>query len=105
MSDEIDQFRVKVVANEYLLSAAIIRLSLLDPEFTRDARQWFDHILGAFSASELSKPFPPKHVSTLREQYMHLVDRVEAQARLAIQSRGSKPKSLRRRIFEWLERG
>jgi len=107
MSDEVDQFRVKVVANEYLLSAAVIRLALLDPKFTQDAREWFDHILGAFSASELSKPFPPQHISTLREQYIHLVERIETQARIAIKSRGApaKPKSIRRRIFEWLERG
>jgi hypothetical protein len=48
MSDELDReqkFRLKALANKFLLRGALIRLMLLDPRFAQDARQWFDTYL------------------------------------------------------------
>src|SRR5262245_48358603 len=84
MAGELDPFRLKLLAHEYLLHVAVIRLTLLDREFAQDAREWFDVIFGAFSASELAKPFPPEHISAIRSEYMRLVERSEEQASMAL---------------------
>jgi hypothetical protein len=109
MSEQLDPFRVRMVANEYLSRAVLIRVMLLDPGFAQDARQWIDVIFGAFSASELADGIDPYIVSAIREKYIALLARAEEQARIAIRSGAApavpKHKSIRRRIYEWLERG
>jgi hypothetical protein len=104
--DEIDplrRFRIKTLAHDYLLRAVVIRLTLLDPGFSRDARQWFDTLVGAFSASEHASDYSPEVIRTMREEYLRLLARVDEQ--VAIATAAPKPKSIRRRIFEWFERG
>ena len=49
----------------------------------------------------------PQIVSVLREEYLRLLARAEEFARNApkVVSASPRPKSIRRRIFEWFERG
>jgi len=110
MSDELDNdqmFRIKTMANIYLLRAVTIRLMLMDPEFAKDARQWLDTLFGAISVSEHTAAREvargTQFISALREEYMRVLALNEEQARIATSV--AKPKSLRRRIFDWLERG
>ena len=87
----------------------MIRLILLEPGFAQNARKWFDTLFGQLSVSEYADKTNPQTVNDLRAEYLRLLERAErfvlsataaapAPARL-------KPKSIRRRIFEWLERG
>jgi hypothetical protein len=109
MADELDseqKFRLKLLANDFLLRAALIRLMLLDPGFARDARQWFDAIFGQLSASELAIKTNPQVIGALREEYLHHLARAEEYALRATAPKAApKSKSIRRRVFEWLERG
>ena len=105
MSEQLDperKFRAKIVASEYLLRAVPIKAMLLDPGFAQDARQWFDHMFGVFSASEKAETSNPQIISAIREEYMRLLDRAEKQ--IAGATAVAKPKSLRRHIFERFER-
>jgi len=106
MTDQLDleqKFRLKLMANEYLLRAALIRLMLLDLGFAHDAREWFDNLFGQFSASEKAYASDPQVISTLREEYLRLLERAEKFALRATSV--PKPKSIRRHIFEWFQRG
>ena len=104
MSEQLDPFRVKAVATEFLLSAIIIRLMQLDPGFTQRARQWFDHTFGMWSASEHAVARDPRTISRLREEYLRQLTMAENYLAIAREA-SVKPKSIRRRIFEWFERG
>jgi hypothetical protein len=106
MSDQLEdeqKFRLQVLANEYLLRTALIRLMLLDLGFAKDARQWIDTIFGQVSTSEQAHTINPQSVNALREEYLRLLARAEHFAFSATAS--AKPKTIRRRIFEWFERG
>jgi hypothetical protein len=79
---------------------------LLDPEFGRDARQWFDAIFGRLAASEHADKTNPQSVSALRQEYLRLLTLIETQVRMVTTPTAAPAhKSIRRRIFEWLERG
>jgi hypothetical protein len=109
MSHELNpeaEFRLRQLANEFLLQAAFIRLMLLDPGFARDARQWFDTLFGKLSALGTDDPLDPQLTSVLREEYLRRLTLIETQARIvATPTSVPKPKSIRRSIFEWFERG
>ncbi len=98
---DLEKFRITLVADELLLSAVVLRLMQLDRGFTQNARQWFDILLGAFSASEHADEIKPDVLSALRDNYVHLLASVESLA----PAPSERPKSIRRRIFEWFERG
>jgi hypothetical protein len=77
-----------------------------DPEFSTFARQWIDTVFGGFYASEGANEVDPQVLSDSRAQYLDLIERSEASALFhASKSAPSKPKTIRRRIFEWFERG
>jgi len=81
---------------------------LLDPGFAQDARQRLDTILGHFSVSEHTNSFTLGALSEIREDYLRLLTMAEQLARLPITSQSAlvpRSKSIRRRIFEWFERG
>jgi hypothetical protein len=103
MSDDQMMFRIRVMASAFVLRAVTVRMMLLDPGFAQDARQWFDTIFGAFSASEHAHASSHEIVSVLREEYLRVLALNEEQARKATSV--PKTKSIRRRIFEWFERG
>src|SRR5947199_7434119 len=106
MSDllnDVYQLRLRLGANEFLLRAVTIRVMLLDPGFANDARQWLDHQFGQVSASEHADAVDPQTMSAIREYYLRLMERAEDFVLRATAS--PKPKSIRRRIFEWFERG
>ena len=108
MSDRFDpeqKFILRLVANEFLLRTALIRLMLLDPGFAKDARQWIDTLFGQLSASEYADKANPQAITQLREEYLRLLERAERFALSATASGPARPKTIRRRIFEWLERG
>src|SRR5262249_11175595 len=102
------EFRQFLVA-QLLLRAAVARLMLLDPGFAQDDRQWLDHMLGRFSTSDDVVDVDPHAMSELREHYVVVLEQAELLSRLVTSreqpSPTPKPKSLRRRIFEWFERG
>jgi hypothetical protein len=101
--EDVRQLKLRLGANEFLLRAVTIRVMLLDPAFAQDARQWIDHLLGQFSASERAKETDPQAFNAIREYYLRLLEAAENQARLATSV--PQHKSIRRQIFEWLEQG
>jgi hypothetical protein len=99
--------QIRGLANDFLLRAALIRLMLFDPGFAEGARHWFDSLFGQFSATDLARAANPQFIITLREEYLHLLERAERFAANAPKAAPApaRPKSIRRRIFEWFERG
>jgi len=104
MSDQFfNVVRDRMLANEFLFCAVAIRVMQLDPEFARDARQWFDTVFGAISASKPADATDPQVISAMREEYLRQLTMAERLACIAPER--SRPKSIRRRIFELFERG
>ncbi len=97
------QLRLRLGSNEFLLRAVTIRMMLLDPGFAQDARRWPDQQFGQVSASEHADTVDPRSMTAIREYYLRLVEKAERYAARATAT--PKPKSTRRRIFEWFERG
>ena len=90
-----------LTAYSWLLLALVQKAAEGDPHFGDKARAMFDTHLGMLHEGN---PASPEMLSAARQHFQVILQR--AAPKQAHQTEGvPKSKSLRRRVFEWLERG